>query len=121
MVIKIFLKIFAGALFIAASMPAAAAPRAQSDAECYLFADVALVARALNLESIPERTADAILAHIYSLPLHTGGERFISVMGAIASAARRLDDYDAPVFASRLYSVCLGSGGNMDSILGVDS
>lgn len=101
--------------------PALSAPRAESAEECYFFSDVAIVAKALYVEQIPDATADKALVQIYRRAINNGGERFGQTFVAVVNAARKRDGYSALDFAQRLYETCVSRGGDMSSIFGADT
>jgi hypothetical protein len=77
---------------LTAAGAARAATRAESALECGIAADMAVVAHSLAREQIQRQKADIIMARIYDV-----------------SSSQR---------AQPLYSTCMKSGGDMDSVLG---
>ena len=91
------------------------APRAQSELECGVAADMAVVARSLAEEEEVQRPkADAIMRRIYAVSTSRGQDLMNSVVGAAYGA--KLDS--GQVFAERLLATCLENGGDMDDVLG---
>lgn len=101
-------------LVLAWAAVALAAPRAQNAQECTIAADMAVVARALAEENVESRKAEMIMRRIYEVSPSTRGEE---LMQAILEAAYR-ERESAGKFATRLFSLCMVSGGNMDWVLG---
>lgn len=91
-----------------------AAPRAQTQDECMVFADMALVARALAIERVDKTTTVKAVARIYDLP----DLRLVQIAAAVIELGYR-DKREAKDMAAALGRTCLTTGGNMDSILGV--
>lgn len=94
------------------------APRAQSAEECGIAADMALVAQSLAREEILPAKAAAIMTRIYDL---AGSERGAALMRNILDAAyvRNATTGGAtPKLAEELFTACMSSGGNMDTVLG---
>lgn len=102
-------------LVFAWTSAALAAPRAQNEQECTIAADMAVVARALAEEGVDPRKAETIMRRIYDVPPATRGEELLQT---ILDAAYR-EREPAGTFASKLYTVCMVTGGNMDGVLGV--
>jgi hypothetical protein len=91
------------------------APRAQSAEECGIAADMALVAQSLAREEIQPAKAGAIMARIYDV---AGSERGAALMRTILETAYTKKDAATPKLAEELFTVCMASGGNMDTVLG---
>ena len=109
---KLLALVFAAAFF---ASPAFAAPRAQSAEECGIAADMALVAQSLAREEIQPSKARSIMARIYDV---ADSERGKALMGEILDAAYRNGRESTPKFAEELFTACMKSGGNMDTVLG---
>ena len=90
------------------------AQRAQSELECGVAADMAVVARSLAEEEVQRPKADAIMRRIYAVSTSRGQDLMNSVVGAAYGA--KLDS--GQVFAERLLATCLENGGDMDDVLG---
>ena len=99
--------------------PALAAPRAESALECGIAADMAIVAHSLAREQVQRVKADAIMARIYDV---SDSERGKALMKDILDAAyvptAAAGGTSGQKFAQDLYTSCMDSGGNMDSVLG---
>jgi len=117
---KLLALVFAAAFFASSSF---AAPRAQSAEECGIAADMALVAQSLAREEIQPAKARAIMARIYDV---AESERGKALMKDILEAAYTrsaatggtADGRVAQKFAEELFTACMKSGGNMDTVLG---
>ena len=92
-----------------------AAPRAESAMECGIAADMAVVARSLAQEDIQRPQASAIMARIYDV---SGSARGKELMKDILDAAYRTNGASSQKFAEDLFTACMKSGGNMDTVLG---
>jgi hypothetical protein len=92
-----------------------AAPRAESAQECGIAADMASVAQSLAQEDIPAPKAGAIMARIYDV---SESERGRSLMKEILDAAYLRRTNSAQNFAQELFTACMQTDGDMDSILG---
>lgn len=111
MILKSIVAVLAAAL----CLPAAAAPKAESATECGIAADMAIVARSLAEEEIQRPQAHAIMARIYDVSESSRGSE---LMKDILDAAYRTEDESSQKFAESLFTACMKSGGNMDTILG---
>jgi hypothetical protein len=106
--------LMAGLLFSAAC--ATAAPRAQSALECGVAADMAVVARSLAQEQVQQPQAVAIMSRIYDV---AASERARQLMDDILAAAYSgAQQRSSRKFAEELFSACMKTGGNMDTVLG---
>lgn len=107
-----------------------AAPRAQSELECGIAADMAVVAKSLAAEAIERAKADTIMARIYDVSQSERGQKLMKEIvdaayaggnggnaAAGGSAAGTAPD-SAQKFAQSLYATCVKSGGDMDPVLG---
>ena len=112
---KVLALAFAAYFFTTSSF---GAPRAQSAEECGIAADMALVAQSLAREEVLPAKAGAIMARIYDV---AGSERGAALMRNILETAysRNAAAVAAtPRLAEELFSACMASGGNMDTVLG---
>lgn len=108
---KLLLAVLVGGL----SGAAAAAPKAESAMECGIAADMAVVARSLAQEEIERPQAGAIMARIYDVSESARGKE---LMREIIDAAYRENGGSSQKFAEELFTACMKSGGNMDTVLG---
>jgi hypothetical protein len=92
-----------------------AAPKAESAMECGIAADMAVVARSLAQEDIERPQAGAIMARIYDVSESARGKE---LMKDIIDAAYRTNGASSQKFAEELFTACMKSGGNMDTVLG---
>lgn len=90
------------------------APRAQSEIECGVAADMAVVARSLAEEDVQRPKADAIMRRIYAVSTARGQE----LMDSVVAAAYSPKIESSQVFAETLLATCLQNGGDMDDVLG---
>jgi hypothetical protein len=104
-------------LLLALAWGAAAigAPRAENERECTVAADMAVVARALAEERLDKPKAELIMRRIYDVSPSARGQ---AMLQTILQAAYRQRE-PAGKFASKLFTVCMSTGGNMDEVLGV--
>ena len=114
-------------LAAALSAPAHAAPRAQSELECGIAADMAVVAKSLAAEAIDRAKADTIMARIYDVSQSERGQKLMKEIvdaayaggpGSSAAAGGSAGPNSAQKFAENLYATCVKSGGDMDPVLG---
>ena len=99
-----------------AASSAFAAPKAESAMECGIAADMAIVARSLAEEEVQRPQAGAIMARIYDVSESTRGKE---LMKDILDAAYRASSPDSSQkFAEELFTACMKTGGNMDTVLG---
>jgi hypothetical protein len=101
-------------LLLAWGSAAFAAPRAENEQECTVAADMAVVARALAEEKLEAPKAKLIMRRIYDVSPQRGEE----LLQTILEAAYR-EREPAGEFATKLFTACMVSGGNMDTVLGV--
>ena len=96
-----------------------AAPKAESAMECGIAADMAVVARSLAQEEIQRPQASAIMARIYDVSDSARGKE---LMRDILDAAYRdkggSNGPSSQKFAEDLFTACMKTGGNMDTVLG---
>lgn len=108
-----------GGVLVAAALGAGVAQaeedvtRAQNPTECQLFADIAIVARALVENKISEDQQRPVLDAIYQ----PDNNRASSVVGAILDGARRAND-PAPNWANALSKHCMQRSGHIKEFLG---
>ena len=100
---------------LALSTGAWAAPRAESALECGIAADMAVVARSLAQEQVQRPQAGAIMARIYDVAESARGKE---LMKDIIEAAYREENGSSQKFAEELFTTCMKTGGNMESVLG---
>jgi len=99
---------------------AQAAPRAESAVECGIAADMAVVAHSLAKEEVQRPKANQIMARIYDV---AGSERGQQIMNEILDAAYAQNTAAAgggsgQKFAEELFTACMKSNGDLDSVLG---
>jgi len=107
------------ALALAAAFSASsafAAPKAESATECGIAADMAVVARSLAEEEVQRPQAGAIMARIYDVSESTRGKELMKDI--LDAAYRSGDGNSSQKFAEELFSACMKTGGNMDTVLG---
>lgn len=112
---------------------AQAAPRAESAMECGIAADMAVVAHSLAKEDVQRAKADAIMGRIYDVGESERGKELMrditdaayNANGANANASggltlpgTRAAAATGQKFAEELFTACMKTGGNMDTILG---
>ena len=88
-----------------------AAPQVRSSAQCDLFADMALVARALAEEEAPDKLAHGVLYRVYNLEDRT--ER-IEMAGLLMAHARK-SKFAAGEYAAMFSLICRHNSGNVDA------
>lgn len=103
-------------LILAWGSVAFAAPRAENAQECTIAADMAVVARALAEEKVAQPSAESIMRRIYKVTPSPRGEELLRTILDTAYCERT----PAGAFASKLYTTCMVTGGNMDEVLGVN-
>ena len=92
--------------------------------ECGVAADMAIVAHSLAREQIQRQKADAIMVRIYDVSESDRGKEFLRDITDAAYGADQQANASAggtassQQFAEELYSACMKSGGDMDTILG---
>ena len=96
-------------------------PRAESQTECILYGDVALVARAMVIEGLDGAVRHRMYVAIYQNVLDglqpRKREAVMTVIAAIDDTAIKFSG-SPPIFGSMLAQVCLRGGGNLGTILG---
>lgn len=98
---------------------AGAAPRAQSELECGIAADMAVVAKSLAAEQVARAKADSIMSRIYDVASSTRGRELMKeILDAAYSRGNAAAGGSAQKFAQNLYTTCVKSGGDMDPVLG---
>ena len=108
-------RLLAAVLGSLAAAVAYGAPKAESAVECGIAADMAVVARSLAQEQVQPPQASAIMARIYDV---SESDRGKELMKDIIDAAYRKESATSQAFAEELFTACIKSGGNMDTILG---
>ena len=93
-----------------------AAPKAESAVECGIAADMAVVARSLAEEQVQRPKASAIMARIYDVSQSTRGKELMKDI--LDAAYRSGDGNSSQKFAEDLFTACMKTGGNMDTVLG---
>ena len=99
---------------LANAFPVLAAPQMRSEEECNLFADMALVARALAEQKIPEQQSLAVLASVYDSANHPKRVEMALLLNAAASKSKT----PAADFARAFNMVCVMGRGNIDGFFG---
>ena len=99
-----------------AASGALAAPKAESAMECGIAADMAIVARSLAEEEVQRPQAGAIMARIYDVSESTRGKELMKDI--LDAAYRSGDGNSSQKFAEDLFTACMKTGGNMDTVLG---
>lgn len=120
------MRLVAAALFAAGSVVSAvqAAPRAESEMECGVAADMAVVAHSLAREQIQRPKAQAIMVRIYDVAQSDRGQELMrDIIDAAYSAPRDANasaggTASSQKFAEELFTTCIKTGGDMDPILG---
>src|SRR5204863_8255635 len=113
--------LISGGLAVSAAQ---AAPRAQSAMECGVAADMAVVAHSLAREQIQRPKADAIMVRIYDVAESDRGKQMLRDITDAAYGAQEQQGASAggtassQDFAEDLYTTCMKTGGDMDTILG---
>lgn len=101
-----------------------AATRAESAMECGVAADMAIVAHSLAREQIQRPKADAIMVRIYDVAESDRGKQMLRDIVDAAYGAQEQQGASAggtassQEFAEDLYTTCMKTGGDMDTILG---
>ncbi|HZQ72281.1 MAG TPA: hypothetical protein VFB08_05150 [Burkholderiales bacterium] len=108
--------VFLAAAAVLFACAAAAAPKAESPAECGVAADMAVVARSLAEERVQQAKAGAIMSRIYDV---AASQRAKELMDDILAAAYSgTEEGSSHKFARDLFAACMKSGGDMNPILG---
>lgn len=110
------MKTLLAVLLIGAAGSALAAPKAESAAECGIAADMAIVARSLAEEQVQRPQAGAIMARIYDVSESARGKALMTDI--LEAAYRPMERTPSQKFAEELFSTCMKTGGNMDTVLG---
>jgi hypothetical protein len=76
---------------------------------------MAVVARALAEERLERPKAELIMRRIYDVSPTARGQEMLKTILQAAYQQRE----PAGKFASKLFTVCMSTGGNMDEVLGV--
>jgi len=113
---RLLLAVFLAALAAVAIDAALAAPKAESAVECGIAADMAVVARSLAEEQVQRPQAGQIMARIYDVSESARGkELMVEILDA---AYRSTNGNSSQKFAEELFTACIKTGGNMDTVLG---
>jgi lipopolysaccharide export LptBFGC system permease protein LptF len=108
-----------GLTALTAATGSLAAPRAESELECGIAADMAVVAHSLAHEQIQRQKADTIMARIYDVSQSARGQELMKeIVDAAYAPAGKVSQATSQEFAESLYSTCMKSGGDMDPVLG---
>jgi len=92
--------------------------------ECGVAADMAVVAHSLAREQIQRPKADAIMVRIYDVAESDRGKQMLRDITDAAYGAQEQQGASAggtassQDFAEQLYTTCMKTGGDMDTILG---
>jgi hypothetical protein len=107
-----------GALFYLAG--AQAAPRAESAVECGIAADMAVVAHSLAKEEVQRPKANQIMARIYDVSASDRGKEIMKEIldAAYNSSTAAAGGGTGQNFAEELFTACMKTGGNLDTVLG---
>jgi len=98
---------------------AQAAPRAESAVECGIAADMAVVAHSLAKEEVQRPKASQIMARIYDLAdSERAKEMMKEILEAAYSPASAAAGGSGQRFAEELFTACMKTGGNLDTVLG---
>src|SRR5262245_3890533 len=99
---------------------AQAAPRAESAVECGIAADMAVVAHSLAREDVQRPKANQIMARIYDVSESERGQEIMKEIldAAYAQSTAAAGGGGGQEFAEELFSACMDSNGNLDSVLG---
>lgn len=99
---------------------AQAAPRAESATECGIAADMAVVAHSLAREEVQRPKANQIMARIYDLRESARGREIMNEIldAAYAQNTAAAGGGSGQQFAEELFTACMESNGNLDSVLG---
>ena len=112
-------KLLAALAAAAAVSSAWAAPKAESAMECGIAADMAIVARSLAEEQVQRPQAGAIMARIYDVSeSERGRELMRDILEAAYGANSASQGSTSQKFAEELFTACMKTGGNMDTVLG---
>lgn len=107
----------AAALFL--SLAAQAAPRAESATECGIAADMAVVAHSLAREEVQRPKANQIMARIYDVSNSERGKEIMKeILDAAYGASTAAAGGTGQSFAEELFTACVDTGGNLDTVLG---
>jgi len=100
-------------------LAAQAAPRAESAVECGIAADMAVVAHSLAKEEVQRPKANQIMARIYDVAASERGREIMrEILDAAYSASTAAAGGSGQNFAAELFTACIDTGGNLDTVLG---
>ena len=99
---------------------AQAAPRAESAMECGIAADMAVVAHSLAREEVQRAKANQIMGRIYDVSDSERGRQIMQEIldAAYAQSTAAAGGGSGQKFAEELFSACMKTNGNLDSVLG---
>jgi lipopolysaccharide export LptBFGC system permease protein LptF len=114
------LTVAAFAALLLAAAGAEAAPRAESELECSIAADMAVVAHSLAREEVQRPQAGKIMARIYDVAESERGKEIMKEIldAAYGSQTAAAGGGSAQTFAEELFTACVNTGGNLDGVLG---
>jgi len=97
-----------------------AAPRAESAQECGIAADMAVVAHSLAREEVQRPKANLIMERIYDVAESERGKEIMKEIldAAYAQSTAAAGGGTGQKFAEELFSACMETNGNLDSVLG---
>jgi hypothetical protein len=97
-----------------------AAPRAESAQECGIAADMAVVAHSLAREDVQRPKANLIMARIYDVGDSERGKEIMKEIldAAYAQSTAAAGGGTGQNFAEELFTACMKTNGNLDSVLG---
>ena len=97
-----------------------AAPRAESAVECGIAADMAVVAHSLAREDVLRPKANQIMGRIYDVSNSDRGKEIMQEIldAAYAQSTAAAGGGTGQKFAEELFSACMETNGNLDSVLG---
>lgn len=99
---------------------AQAAPRAESAVECGIAADMAVVAHSLAKEEVLRPKANQIMSRIYDVSTSDRGREIMKEIldAAYSQSPAAAGGGTGQKFAEELFTACMKSGGNLDTVLG---
>ena len=99
---------------------AQAAPRAESAVECGIAADMAVVAHSLAKEEVQRPKANQIMARIYDVSSSDRGQEIMKEIldAAYSQSTAAAGGGTGQKFAEELFTACMKTGGNLDTVLG---
>ena len=105
---------------ICCTTAAQAAPRAESAVECGIAADMAVVAHSLAKEEVLRPKANQIMARIYDVSSSDRGKEIMQEIldAAYSQSTAAAGGGTGQRFAEELFTACMKTGGNLDTVLG---